>query len=204
MRTLFTMFVLSIAACSGSAGSQGPAGPQGPTGPQGPPGSKGDPGSQGPKGDPGPAGTPIGLYDSAGTKLGSLLGLNTLASSTSTVSWVGDSDSVIHTARIRDGLPVFPVFQRLLFTSADCTGQAYAEVGVESYPSNQYVTNEPFTGASIPYYSVTASTSTITPVSQQVNGACGTFVGSGTRPVASVTNLGMLPGTAFSVPFSIH
>jgi hypothetical protein len=133
-----------------------------------------------------------------------LLGLDAMSSSQSTVSWLGASDNLIHTARMRDGLPVFPVVQRLLFTTADCTLQAYVEVGVESYPSNQYVTNVAFAGTAIPYYSVTTSTSTITPASQQVNGTCGSFVGTGTRPVASATNLGMLPGTAFTVPFSIR
>jgi len=103
-----------------------------------------------------------------------------------------------------DGLPVYPVVSRLLFATADCSGQAYVDVNENYYPSNMYVTDVAFNGTGSPYYSVTTATSMATPASQQVNGACGSFVGAGTRQVAAATNLGTLPGTFFSVPFSIH
>jgi hypothetical protein len=127
-----------------------------------------------------------------------------------TISWLGTGAfggsvaNFIYSARLSDGLPVYPVVTRFLFTTADCSGQAYVDVNENYYPSNMYVTDVAFNGTSIPYYSVTTTISTITPASQQVNGSCGAFVGAGTRQVASATNLGMLPGTHFTVPFSIQ
>ena len=203
---LATALVLSIAACSSNAGSQGPPGPPGPQGPKGDLGPKGDTGSQGPKGDPGPPGTPLAVYDSGNSKLGMLLGLsipNGGASADSTVSFLGTTDNVIHTARIRDGQPVFPVLQRLVYPTPDCSGQGYVE-SADFYPSNLYVTDSQFTGASTPFYSVTTSTTTITPASQKVNGNCGAFVGSGTSFVAAANQVGTQTGNFFNAPLSIH
>ena len=204
---LATALLLPVAACNGSAGQQGPAGPQGAQGPKGDPGPKGDTGLQGPKGDPGPPGTPLAVFDSGGTKLGMLLGVavpNGGASADSTVTFLGASDNVVHTARIRDGQPVFPVVQRLVYPTADCSGQAYVE-SVDFYPSNLYVTDSQFTNASpTPFYSVTTSTTTITPASQKVSGSCGAFVGSGTSFVAAANQVGTQTGNFFNTPLSIH
>ena len=206
MRTFLVAALLATVACSGSTGTQGPVGPQGPQGPKGDAGPKGDTGSQGPKGDPGPPGTPLGVYDSATTKLGMLLGVsvpNGGASTDSTVTFLGATDTLIHTARIRDGQPVFPVLQRLVYPTADCSGQAYVE-GADFYPANLYVTDVQFTGASTPLYSVTTSTTTITPASQKVNETCGAFVGSGTSFVAAANQVGTQTGNFFNAPLSIH
>jgi hypothetical protein len=208
MRQLLIAALVALAACSGS---KGPQGPQGDPGPKGDPGLKGDAGATGPQGPPGPAGSPYSVYDATSRNLGTLLGVAPqLGQGTMTVTWLGggafgsSATNFIYSARMSDGLPVYPVVSRLLFTTADCSGQAYVDVNENYYPSNMYVTNSAFNGTSIPYYSVTTSTSTITPASQQVNGSCGAFVGSGTRQVATATNLGTLPGTFFTVPFSIH
>ena len=207
MRAFLVAALLATAACSGSTGSQGPTGPQGPQGPKGDTGPKGDSGAQGPKGDPGPPGTPLAVYDAGSTKLGMLLGVsvpNGGASSDSTVTFLGATDSIVHTARMRDGQPVFPVVQRLVYTTADCTGQAYVE-STDFYPSNQHVTDSQFTNAApTPLYSVTTTTSTITPASQKVNESCGAFVGSGTSLVAAVNQAGTQSGNFYNVPLSIH
>ena len=207
MRTFLVAALLAAAACRGSAGNQGSVGPQGPQGPKGDTGAKGDTGSQGPKGDQGPPGTPLAVYDSGSTKLGMLLGAsvpNGGASADSTVTFLGATDSLIHTARIRDGQPVFPVVQRLVYTTGDCTVQAYVE-SVDFYPSNLYVTGSQFTNAApTPFYSVTTSTTTITPASQKVNGTCGAFVGSGTSFVAAVSQVGTQSGNFYNAPLSIR
>jgi hypothetical protein len=205
MRTFFVVAVLALVACSN--GSQGPAGAQGLPGPNGDTGPKGDTGAQGPQGVQGPAGTPLAVFDSGNVKLGMLLGISVLNGDTatdSTVTFLGTTDNLIHTARIRDGQPVFPVVQRLIFTSMDCGGPAFVE-SVDFYPSNLYVTDSQFTNATpTPFFSVTASTSTITAASQKVNGTCGPFVGSGTSLVAAVTQIGTQSGGFFNTPLSIH
>jgi hypothetical protein len=205
MRTLFVVALLAIVACSsGSQGSTGAPGSQGPTGAAGP---KGDTGAQGPQGIQGPAGTPLGVFDSSGTKLGMLLGVSVLNGGNgtdSTVTFLGATDNVIHTSRLRDGQPVFPVVQRLIYTSGDCSGQAFVE-SVDFYPSNLYVTDISFANAGVaPFYSVTTPTTTITPASQKVNETCGSFVGTGTSLVAAVTQIGTQSGNFFNSPLSIH
>ena len=207
MRPILIAVALGAVACRGNVGSQGPVGPQGPQGPKGDTGAKGDTGSQGLKGDQGPPGTPLAVYDSGSTRLGMLLGAsvpNGGAGADSTVTFLGATDSVIHTARIRDGQPVFPVVQRLVYPTGDCSGQAYVE-SVDFYPSNLYVTDSQFTNAApTPFFSVTTSTTTITPASQKVNGTCGAFVGSGTSLVATVNQVGTQSGNFYNAPLSIH
>ena len=207
LRAYLVATLLITFACRGGAGSQGSTGPQGPQGPKGDSGPKGDTGSQGPKGDQGPPGTPLAVYDSGSTKLGMLLGISVAnggASADSTVTFLGVTDAVIHTARLRDGQPVFPVVQRLVYTTSDCTAQAYVE-SVDFYPSNLYVTDSQFTNAApTPFYSVTTSTTTITPASQKVNGTCGAFVGSGTSFVAAVNQVGTQSGNFYNAPLSVR
>ena len=76
MRALFVVAFLATVACSSN--SQGATGAQGPQGPKGDTGAQGPAGPQGPQGVPGSAGTPLGVFDSSGTKLGSLLGMSVL------------------------------------------------------------------------------------------------------------------------------
>ena len=208
MRTPLLVALLLTAACSGSTGAQGPKGDTGPKGDPGAAGPKGDPGIQGTKGDPGPIGTPLNVYNSAGGNLGMLLGIsvpNGGTTSDATVSWLaGPPGNLIQTARIRDGKAVFPVVQRLIYTTADCTGQAYVE-SVDYYPSTLYVTDSVWTGATVvPVYSVTKSTTAITPVSQRVNENCASFVGTGTSTVALVNQVGTTASSFQNTPLSIH
>jgi hypothetical protein len=126
------------------------------------------------------------------------------ATADTTATFLGDADGVIHTARIRDGQPVFPVVQRLVYPTADCSGQAFVE-SVDFYPANLHVTDVQFTNAAaVPVYSVTTTTSTITPASQKVNETCGPFVGSGASLVAAVNQVGTQSGNFFNTPLSIH
>ena len=204
MRSLLVVALLATVACGSSSGATGPQGPQGPKGDTG---AQGPAGAQGSQGAPGTSGTPLGVFDSSGTKLGALLGMAVLNGGTaadSTVTFLGATDSLIHTARIRDGQPVFPVVQRLIYATGDCSGQAFVE-SVDFYPSNLYVTDSQFTNAApTPFFSVTTTTSTITPASQKVNGTCGPFAGSGTSLVAAVTQIGTQSGNFFNTPLSIH
>jgi Collagen triple helix repeat (20 copies) len=199
-KRISVLFLLALAAC-GSSGSAGPAGPTGATGPQGPAGPAGAQGPAGAAGAAGPAGTPLGVFDGTSTRLGQLLGtaVPSSGSAEATVTWLGDADHLIHTARIRDGQQSFPAVQRLIFASANCGGNAFVEPGADLYPSNLSVVD----GSQ--RYSIGATSVLIDAVSQQVNGTCSAFSGVGTGREANLaTPLGAVSGTHFTAPFAIH
>ena len=101
------------------------------------------------------------------------------------------------------GQQVFPVVQRLIYTTGDCTGQAYVE-SVDYYPSNLYVTDVLYNNTVVPLYSVTSATASIMPASQKVNESCAAFVGSGSEVAALVNQVGSTTGTNNATPLSIH
>jgi len=119
---------------AGPQGEQGPAGSLGPQGPDGETGAKGDPGDQGPIGPPGPqgpAGAPgpsLVFVDAAGNTVGPYLGRPPSGSAPGAAEvfyqgrlWlVSASDG-----RFFASTAIGP----LLWTSDDCTGQAYVPNG---------------------------------------------------------------------------
>ena len=209
---------------TGPQGIPGVAGPAGPAGPPGPQGAQGPQGPAGPAGPPGPdnqqqindlqqqinvltariavleqaATESLAVFDANGLRVGNVMDIN-MDGSYVVVPFHIDSHGIFLKVT-RTTLNILPSVFPVIFTSEDCTGQAYFIGGLFTIPLSRVALQPP--GHTVYFAENDAPSIPVTYHSTYTDGLCRSTgaIDSDAVPALTLINL----DTVFTPPFSVR